>query len=171
MADFACGIFLPPGPQLRSMRKSHRFRKQRNLLLALGELKAGSQKSGKKKGAIIDILPSGGTVAGKGSWADDFASVWGEGKIPKPQPAYPMEEPAHIFGDRLQLPQCHEFSPAGGKSIKTGGGQAKILAPKMTEVSQFFNPSYQLRNIIFFFILGFGCLKIKYIPMPKSRFI
>ncbi len=141
--NFASGIFLPPGPQPRSTGKS---RGVGHLLLALGELKAGSQKSGKKKGAIIDILPSGGTVAGKGSWADDFASVWGEGKIPKPQPAYPMEEPAHIFGDRLQLPQCHEFSPAGGKSIKTGGGQAKILAPKMTEVSQFFRPSHDLRQ-------------------------
>ena len=139
--------------------------------LALGELQAGSQKSGKKNGAIIDFLPSEGTVAGKVSRADGFTSVCGDGKMPKPQLAYPMEEPAHIFGDRLQLPQCHEFNPAGGKSIKTGGGQAKILASKMTGVFQSSRPNYQLQNIIFFFILGFGCLKNKYIPMPKSRFI
>ncbi len=43
--------------------------------------------------------------------------------MPRPQPAYPMEEPAHIFGDRLQLPQRHGFSPTGERSIKSGNGQ------------------------------------------------
>ena len=84
------------------------------MLLALGELKAGSQESGKKDGSIIDFLLSEGTVAGKVSLAGGVTRVCGHGKIPKAQPAYPMEERAHIFGDRLQLPQRHGFSSQAG---------------------------------------------------------
>ena len=101
------------------------------MLLALGELKAGSQKSGMKKGAIIDLLPSHRTVAGKVSWADEFPRVWEDSKMPKAQPAYPMEEPAHIFGDRLQLPQRHGFSPPGGRSqVIPGPGKRKLSSAK-----------------------------------------
>jgi hypothetical protein len=89
-------------------------------LLALGELEAGSQKLGKKDVGIIDFLPFEGTVAGRVSWADGLNRVWGDGKIPKLQPAYPMKEQANIFGERIQLPQRHEFSPPGRKSTNTG---------------------------------------------------
>ena len=46
-------------------------------------------------------------LAGKVSGTGGFTRVCGHGKIPKAQPAYAMEERAHIFGERLQLPQRH----------------------------------------------------------------
>jgi len=48
---------------------------------------------------------------------------WGDGKIPKLQPAYPMEEQANIFGERIQLPQRHGLSSTEKNIIKTGDGK------------------------------------------------
>jgi hypothetical protein len=61
-------------------------------LVGVGGVAGGKPKIGKERPAIIDFLPSEDTIAGKASWADGFTSVCGLGKIPKAQPAYPMEE-------------------------------------------------------------------------------
>ncbi len=101
------------------------------MLLALGELKAGSQKSGKKDCSVIDFYESWRTVAGKVSWAGGLRLIWGDDKMPEPQPAYPMEEPANIFGERLQLPQRHDFGPAQLSSkVIPGPGERKLSSAK-----------------------------------------
>jgi len=58
MADFPSGIFLPTGPQPKLPRKSQGFRRE-VMLLASGELQAGSQKSiMKTKASLISSPPS-----------------------------------------------------------------------------------------------------------------
>ena len=127
MADFP-----PPAGYLPSDRATTKAAREiesiltgRKYVVGVGGVEGGKPKIHWEDEAIIDFLPSERTVAGKGSWADDFARVGAESKSPKSQPAYPMEGSAHIFGDRLQLPQRHGFTPSRGSCVKTGGGRAQ----------------------------------------------
>jgi hypothetical protein len=80
---------------------NHSVKGGRPFLLALAGDRAGSQKSGKIHSPSPDQMRSHGRFAGKNPSADAPAVILRSHQILLHLPAYPMEEPPPIFGERI----------------------------------------------------------------------